>query len=68
MDVEFVDDTTLYVDGEISNLGRVQNALQVFSDATGASLNWNKSVSLWVGVETQLEWYPGPAFRWLHHG
>ena len=50
MDVEFADDTSLYVDGEIGNLGRVQNALHVFSDATSASLNWNKLVELWVGA------------------
>ena len=68
VDIEFVDDTTLYVDGEIGNLSWVQNALQVFSDATGASLNWNKSVGLWVGAQTHPVWYPGPAFRWLHHG
>ena len=68
LDIEFADDTTLYVDGEIGNLGRVQDALQVFSVATGASLNWNKSVGLWEGEETHPEWYPSPSFRWLHHG
>ena len=50
LDVEFADDTALYVDGEIGNLGQVQNALQNFSEVTGASLNWNKSVGVWVGV------------------
>ena len=49
LDVEFADDTTLYMGGEIGNLSRVQDALQVFSDATGASLNWNKSIDFeWV--------------------
>ena len=38
MDVEFADDTTLYVDGEIGNLTWVQDVLQVFLDAIGASL------------------------------
>ena len=50
LDVEFANDTALYVDGEIGNLGQVQNALQNFSEVTGASLNWNKSVGVWVGV------------------
>ena len=68
MDVEFADDTALYVDGEIGNLSRVQDALQVFSDATGASLNWNKSVGIWVGEETHPTWYPRPSLRWPHHG
>ena len=47
LDVEFADDTTLYIHGDVINLDRVQNALQIFSDATGASLNWNKFVGLW---------------------
>ena len=46
LDVEFANDTALYVDGEIGNLSRVQDALQVFSNATGASLNYNKSNGL----------------------
>ena len=46
LDVEFADDTTLYMGGEIGNLSRVQDALQVFSDATGASLNQNKLIGL----------------------
>ena len=67
LDAEFADDMALYVDGEIGNLSREQDVLQVFSDATGASLNWNKSIRLWVGEGTQPAWYPG-LFQWLHHG
>ena len=62
MDAEFADDTALYVDEEIGNLGQVQDALQVFSDAIGASLNWNKSVGIWVGEETHPTWYACPSF------
>ena len=62
LDAEFANDTTLYVDWEIGNLGQVQNALQNFPEATGSSLNWNKSVGLWVGVEPHLAWYPGSTF------
>ena len=68
LDVEFADDTALYVDGEIGNLGQVQNALQNFSEATGASLNWNKSVGVWVGATPHPDWYPGSTFRWLNQG
>ena len=46
LDVEFEDDIVLYNHGDVSNLDRVQNALQTFLDVTGASLNWNKSVGL----------------------
>ena len=58
--LSFADDTTLYLDRDIGNLSRVQDAL-------GASLNWNKSIRLWVGEGTQPAWYPG-LFQWLHHG
>ena len=68
LDAEFADDIALYIHGDVSNLDRVQNALQTFSDATGASLNWNKSVGLWVSDVPRLEWYPGPEFRWLNNG
>ena len=68
LDAEFADDTALYINGDVSNLDRVQNALQTFLDATGASLNWNKSVGLWVSDVPRLEWYPGPEFRWLNNG
>ena len=68
LDAEFVDDTTLYVDGEIGNLSKVHNALQNFSEATSASLNWNKLVGVWVGEEPHPVLYPGSAFRWLHLG
>ena len=62
LDAEFADETALYINGYVSNLDRVQNALQTFLDATGASLNWNKSVGLWVSDVPRLEWYPSPEF------
>ena len=46
----------------------MQNALQTFSDANGASLNWNKSAGLWISDVPRPEWYPGPEFRWHHNG
>ena len=39
LDAKFVDDNALYINGDVSNLDRMLNALQTFSDATGASLN-----------------------------
>ena len=58
LDAEFVDDTTLYIRGDVVNLDRVHNVLQIFSDATRASLNWNKSVGLWASDKPRPEWYP----------
>ena len=45
---EFGDDTGLYILGDVVNIDRVWNSLQIFSDATGASLYWIISVGLWA--------------------
>ena len=39
-----------------------------FSDASRASLNWNKSIGLWVSDVPRPEWYPGPELRWPNNG
>ena len=40
LDNEFVDDTTLYVDGEEQNLRNVQCVVQEFCELSGAIINW----------------------------
>ena len=42
--------------------------LAPLTDVTGASLNRNKSIRLWVGEETHPAWYPSSSFQWLYHG
>ena len=68
LDADFADDTNLYIHGDVSNLDRVPNALQTFSDAIGASLNWNKFVGLWVSDVSRPTWYPGLESHWLNNG
>ena len=54
LDAEFANDTTLYVDEEIGNLSRVQDALQVFLDVTDhhligisqSNIGWVKKLTL----------------------
>ena len=44
VDVEFADDTSLYLDGHINNLQKMYTTVQTFCMASGASINWNKSM------------------------
>ena len=68
LDAEFADDTTLYVEGTLDNLQRVQHALQHFCIASGARLNWNKTVAFWVSSEPPPSWLPHPLFQWTERG
>ena len=55
-DVEFVDDTALYIHFEPGALDFVRQTLDRFCRANGASLNWHKSYGLLVGVDDQVTW------------
>ena len=44
LDVEFADDTTLYMRAEEGNLFIAQAALEAFCVASGAKVNWCKSM------------------------
>ena len=48
MDSEFADDTNLYVQAARVHLLKVQKAMDDFSDALGALINWDKSSGFWV--------------------
>ena len=62
LDSEFADNTTLYVDGTLTNLQQVQGALSHFCIASGAKLNWEKTVAFWVSKEPPPCWAPHHTF------
>jgi len=74
-DQTFVDDTTLYLKGDQANLDKAQGILETFCRASGAKVNWNKSVTIWAsrrertwtwGQEVGLKWIPeGEGVRYL---
>ena len=68
LDCEFADDTTLYVVGDDKNLCNVQNVIHDFYDASGAIINWHKSVGFWVGKSVTPTWCPDVGFRWVPKG
>ncbi len=47
LDAEFADDTTLYLDGDISNLNRARSSLSTFCCASGAFINWCVLDRIW---------------------
>ena len=68
VDSEFVDDTTLYVHASQSNLLQVQKAVDEFSDASGALINWNKSSGFWVASGVPPFNLPTSGFTWIPQG
>jgi hypothetical protein len=68
LDAEFANDTGLYLDGNLENLSRVENALEIFCQGSGALINWNKSVAFWVSSEPIPSWSPSPHFKWIPKG
>ena len=68
LDSEFADDTALYVDGTLTNLQQVQGALSQFCIASGAKLNWEKTVAFWVSKEPPPCWAPHHTFQWTQRG
>jgi hypothetical protein len=54
-DQTFVDDTTLYLKGEQTNMDKAQGVLETFCKASGAKINSNKSVAIWAS-RTKRAW------------
>ena len=66
VDVEFADDTSLYLDGQNNHMQKMYTTVQTFCMASGASINWNKSVGFLVSSNpTTPQWSPHPDFRWV---
>ena len=68
VDVEFADDTALYMHGSLQNLKRLELGLQTFCKASGAKINWNKSMALWISKGPPPQWMPHQDFRWIQRG
>ena len=68
LDSEFADDTGLYLHGQEANLERAEQALHTFCIASGALINWRKTVAFWVSSSPTPSWSPDPGFRWIPPG
>ena len=58
LDAEFADDIGLFLKGTKSNLQQAEMAIDTFCKASGAKINWSKTVGFWVGKEAPPIWSP----------
>ena len=70
LDAEFANDTTLYLDGDISNLNCARSLLSTFCRALGVFINWYKSFSFWADSSQSNPplLYLDPQFSWIPQG
>lgn len=48
LDAKFADDTSLYLQGHEANLIRAEGAIETFCTASGALINWQKTIAFWI--------------------
>ena len=65
LDVEFADDTALYMHAEEGNLGKAQPALEAFCVASSAKVSWCKSVGFLFSTRPLPLWRPSESFQWI---
>ena len=65
LDQEFVDDTMLFVQYTLESLEAVYIALETLCSASGACVNWHKTIGLLVGYEEQPSQRFAEGFTWL---
>ena len=66
LDIEFADDTTVYLQGDLENLQKLESGLAVFCKRSNAMINWHKSCAIWLSHEAHPTWHPHPAFKWIN--
>ena len=59
-EAEFADNIVLYLHGNLGKLHKAELALSTFCKASGALVNWNKSMALWVINDDPPLWKPHP--------
>ena len=68
LDVEFADDTALYMHAEEGNLGKAQPALEAFCVASSAKVSWCKSVGFLFSTRPLPSWRLFESFSWIQEG
>lgn len=65
----FADDTGLFLTGETTKLDKAMDIIQTFCTASGARMNWNKTVGLRISAHPRpIVWPSDPGIRWLQTG
>jgi hypothetical protein len=50
----FTDDTSLFLRSELANFQRAMKVLELFCEASGAKVNWHKTVAIWASRRDRI--------------
>lgn len=65
----FADDTALFLQTTPENLNKTLSIINIFTEASGGKLNYNKSVAIFNGHnKRQWAWPEDPSFKWIEPG
>ena len=68
-DQSYADDTALYLQGSVENLSRAEEVIQLFCEASGAKVNWQKTVAIWVSAKPRTHvWGSTSGLKWIAEG
>ncbi len=68
-DQTFADDTAFYLQGTRDNMERMQKVLDIFCRASGAKINWHKTVAIWASKRNkEWEWGQEVGLQWVLEG
>jgi len=68
-DIEYADDTTLYLLGTEQNLNRTYKELSTFCLGTGSKMNWNKTFAVWASRNVKsFSWGTDKSITWIPEG
>jgi hypothetical protein len=68
-DQTFAEDTALYLQGSPPNMDRAQEVFKTFCRASGAKINWHKSVAIWASKKDRTwEWGKDEGLKWIPTG
>jgi hypothetical protein len=68
-DQTFANNTALYLQGSPANMDRAQEVLKTFCRASGAKINWHKSVAIWANKKDRTwEWGRDEGLKWIPTG
>ena len=64
LDIEFVDDIVVYMQGDMENRKKLESGLSLFSERSNTMINWHKSCAIWLSHALR----PHPNFMLINQG
>ena len=66
LDIEFVDDIVVYMQGDMENRKKLESGLSLFSERSNTMINWHKSCAIWLYDDSHPTWCRHPSFMWIN--